>query len=400
MKRIIICLFSCLLFISLKAQNSAIRIASPEQLSKRDHFGPKLKQLQKGLALSLRANKVSPQGQNFAGVSPNAPAVISPIALGRLSNAYSVIRPEQNQVYANDSLSIVAWIHRQDVTIHGGGATQSGKFRYDNSIDDGFSFNTDIGPLQTIFTHQGGYPNITGFGEEGSNNPFDSELIWCGATSSVPDTGWLGHVYGLMDFFNINPITSTEEYLFDSISTSFPGGLCQGLPGEYWTTDFDEDKDTIWLTKIIVDQNTGNLITSSYLALKPNSNLTLGGASLGPNLSFSPDGMTGYLVWLGDLVGGHDSVLSPCYYKTSDGGISWDFAATEIDLRSVPWLKDSLTTFWIKIDSLTGDTTPAGSGNPTTGFDYDVTVDYHGDLHIGTVIGNSDLVAGPPYYSI
>jgi hypothetical protein len=38
---------------------------------------------------------------------------------------------------------------------------------------------------------------------------------------------------------------------------------------------------------------------------------------------------------------------------------------------------------------MTGDTTPAGNGIPTTGFDFDVTVDADGNLHVGVVIGNS-----------
>ena len=38
-----------------------------------------------------------------------------------------------------------------------------------------------------------------------------------------------------------------------------------------------------------------------------------------PNMAFSPDGTTGWVVTLGDLVGGKDSTFQPIFMKSSNG---------------------------------------------------------------------------------
>ena len=77
-------------------------------------------------------------------INVNAQTVL-PVAMGRASNAYSAVTTEQNQVYANDANDQVVFIHRQDVSVWGGGGNASGKLRYDISTDGGATFSNDIG---------------------------------------------------------------------------------------------------------------------------------------------------------------------------------------------------------------------------------------------------------------
>ncbi|MCB9235730.1 MAG: T9SS type A sorting domain-containing protein [Bacteroidia bacterium] len=402
MKKFTMLFFLSFLALGIMAQRPAKRVATQDQLKQKDDYSVLLKQLTQETETPVKANKVSPVGQNGnQGGAALAASAVNPVALGRLSNAFSVLRTEQNQLIAVDSLNLVAWIHRQDVTLYGGGGTANGKYRYDISTDGGITWSTDIGPLQTTYTNYGRYPNITAWNNSGGSDPLGANLLWCGPTNKFPTPGWVGHVYGKANVTTSNPVTSTEKYLFDADPTLLPGGMCQGMPGEFWTTEFDANTDQIYLYKGTYNTGTSDFDWAREVTFSPNHYQGAGGAAIGPNLAFSPDGMNGYVVWLGDIVGGHDSLLSPCYYQTTDGGATWDTAATEIDLRNIPWIYDSLTTFWVTIDSVTGDTIPSGSGNPTTGFDFDVIVDMNGNLHISCIVGNGSVPGGdPPGYSI
>lgn len=56
----------------------------------------------------------------------------------------------------------------------------------------------------------------------------------------------------------------------------------------------------------------------------------------------------------------------------------------EVDLDAIPWIADSLQTLWI--DSLGN---PASDGRATAAFDFDITVDGNGNVHMANVIGTA-----------
>lgn len=325
---------------------------------------------------------------------------VNPVAVGRASNAFTCLRGEQNQVWASDSYDMVLFMHRHDVTIWGGGGTENGKYRYDFSLDDGSTFVSDIGTMQNIYTNFGRYPNTTVYQDGTSGNPFtDLKVLYTGPTNSFPTPGWIGHVYGVSELTTTNPPanTPTEHYLFDTDNTLLPGGLCEGLDGEFWSVEVQWDGSTE-MDSLRVMKGTWNPVTSdvdwiTYAKVDAMYDKSYDGsiAVVGPNVAFSPDGMTGYIGYLANITTGtgtNNSNLNPCFIKTTDGGVTWG-TPIEANLDAIPWISDTLQTLWITVDTVSGDTNPASSGMATCAFDYDITVDKNGNPHMAVVIGTA-----------
>ena len=395
MKKIFTLAIASLLTTAMFAQGK--KQATHKVLNAKASYAPLLHQmLNKDQGSIISAKTIVPDNETTP--RPYGVSAVSPTELGRASNAYTILRGEQNQVYANDGLSLVAFIHRHDVTIYGGGSTENGKYRYDISTDGGATFTKDIGPLQTVYTNYGRYPQITLHNPSSSSNPFDSKFVWNGPANHFPTPGWLGHGYGYADVSATSPITSTEHYLFTSDNALLPGGLCQGAAGEFWSVDFSYDgtnvMDSVYVYKGTYNSGTSDVDWVRHAKIALGGNNAVDGALhfAGPNIAFSPDGQTGWIGIVGDLTGGVDSSYMPIFIKSTDGGATWG-TPVEVDLNSTAsWIADSLQSLWV--DS-TG--APASSGHATTGFDYDLTVDANGNPHIGTIIGTTAASSGTAY---
>lgn len=369
------------------------KIATPKQYQNTT-ADAKLKQILKSGNEDMVSNKKIVPMQNYEP-KPHASAALSIIPLGRASNSFTWLRQEQNQIWANNDLDMVAVIHRQDVTIWGGGTTENGKYRYDFSINNAASFTTDIGTLQSTYTNYGRYPQITGH-VNGKTNPFDIGLVWNGATNKFPTPGWIGHVYGYSEVTTTSPPTSTENYMFDTDNTLLPGGLSEGLPGEFWTVEMDWDGSNV-LDSVLVYKGTWDSASADVNWVRHTGiyvpwDKTADGTAhaVGPNIAFSPDGMTAWIGMCGDMTGGGaNQFYSPILIKSTDGGATWG-SPTEVMLDSIPWMVDTLQTLWV--DSVGN---PASDGRATTAFDFDLVVDVNGNPHLGCVIGTGG--AGQAY---
>lgn len=392
-------LLACLPLLTFGQGKKAVKqqVATPEMLQERASYQPKFDQINSYEAKSmLQATPIAPAGQQMTPTGKVA--AVSPVQLGRASNAYTILRNEQNQVVASDDLNMVAFIHRHDVTIWGGGGTENGKFRYDFSIDGGNTFTNDIGTMQNVYVNFGRYPNISLYNPAANLNPFASKVVYSGPTNGFPTPGWVGHVYGVSDVTLTNPPATTESYLFDTENTLLPGGLCEGLPGEFWQVEQQWDgaaiMDSIRVMKGTWNANTQDVDWVLHAKLDADFDKTATGSatSVGPNIAFSPDGQTGWIGYLSNLdangVGPNDSTLYPCFMKSTDGGATWG-APMEANLDGIPWIADSLQTLWITIDSVNNDTSPASDGRATTAFDFDITVDRDGNPHLAVAIGTA-----------
>ena len=368
-------------------------IASPDQINATASYTPKFNQQMAEAYMDQSIVKAHPYVEYKPQMSPRGKtAAVNPVGLGLASNGFTILRTEQNQVFANDSLDLVAFIHRQDITTWGTGQTgENGKYRIDFSTDGGTTFNLDNGPLQPIHTNYGRYPNVTGFNNSGTSNPFDAKFVWGGATNRFPTPGWIGHTYGIADVaIDQNTLPTTENYLFDNENTLLPGGMTQGLPGEFWMTEFQWDgaaiMDSIRVMKGTYNSTTQDVDWVVHTKIAPNYDKSFDGSinAVGPNIAFSPDGMTGYIGILGNLDGGtnqNNSTFLPVFFKSTDGGDTWD-TGTEVDLDMIPWISDTLQQLWVDSSG-----NPASSGEATTAFDYDIVVDKNGNPHMGVVIG-------------
>lgn len=330
-------------------------------------------------------------------------AQVNPVQMGRASNALTILHPQQNQVAVHHESNSVLFIHQQDVTIYGGGGTENGKFRYDLSTDGGATFTNDIGALQQIYTNYGRFPMATFYG--GSSNAFSNKLVWTASTNKFPTPGWIGMVTGVSDIALSGPVSGTEHYLFDADPTYNVGGLCEGLPGEFWMTEMMYDGSTIQ-DSVQIYKGTYNPVTEDvdwvlhsrkYMVY----DLDFDGTPHmeAPNMAFSPDGMTGWIALVGDLEVGHEFTYNPIFLKSTDGGATWS-DPIEVDLSntnflSLGTLEYELKALWVDMN---GD--PLSSGIPTCAYDFDITVDANGAPHMFVVIGSASTAANPtPDYS-
>lgn len=397
MKRFTLTLLAIVLALPMLAQQKR-KVATLDQRTQQVSAEDRINQVMYSAEPTLvSASTYTPENtlQRTGGVN-----AVAPVQLGRASNIFSILRPEQNQVYADNDLGVVAFIHRQDVTIWGGGSAESGKLRFDLSVDGGGSFTSDIDVLNGTYTRPSRYPNITGFNPNSETNPFSSFLAYSAPTlNGSPD--WDGHVTGMANVTLAAPAAATETYSLLSSQSYLQGGLTEGLPGEFWTVENQYDGTTfpgdIYLNKgEYVTSPTADVLWTRYDTISPPHSLSFDGAPhyVGPNISFSPDGNTGWIAWLGDLVGGPDSTYSPVFMKSTDGGATWG-APIEVNLNANPEVAEHLTAFWIQVDSVTGDTSPVSNGRATCAFDYDITVDINGNPHLATVIGSGATTDAP-----
>jgi hypothetical protein len=372
------------------------RVATQQQVTKSLSFENKQEMIMRSSNESMLRAQPLPQGQTIA---PNGKtAAVNPVGLGQAANVFTMLTTEQNQVWADDALDLVVYIHRNDPGTWGG---SSGNLRYDLSIDGGATFSNDIGPINPAMSRVARYPNVTGFNPLGETNPLNTWLAYAAPTlNSTPDFD--GHVTGLSSVTTGTP-TVTETYSLLSQSAYLPSGLTEGAPGEFWSVD-REFASAAFTGNIFINKGVfnptpapGDIVWSRFDTIVPNHNTSINAAGtvVGPNIAFSPDGQTAWIAWLGDLVGGRDSVLSPIFMKSTDAGATWS-APVEFDLNTVGWVADSLQTLWV--DSLGA---PASTGVATCAFDFDLTVDVNGNPHIAVVVGSGSSSTTPqPGYSI
>lgn len=326
----------------------------------------------------------------------SALAQLAPVQMGRASNAFTILRPEQNQVLADQNSNSVAFIHRQDVTVWGGGTAANGRLRYDLSIDGGASFTNDIGVLNNNYTQPARYPQMINFGNNA--NPFNNSFIWT-APNINPAGGWDGFVNGLSTVTTGAPF-STELYNEIGNNSLLQGGLCEGLSGEFWQVEFKSNggstSDTLRILKGSYVPVSGNVVWSIYDNVFLPHNMPFGGINaIGPNMMFSPSGQDGWVGYLGDLVGGADTTLNPIFIHSSDGGASWG-APMEVDLSTVSF-EGGGNTLVEEIQALWEDSpgVPTSSGKPTCTFEYDITVDANGNPHMFVVVGSASTTGSP-----
>lgn len=343
----------------------------------------------------MRARPINGVSQAPSGKT----SAVAPIPVGRASNAFTILRGEQNQVFASDEWDMVLFMHRQDITVWGGGGTDNGRYRYDFSIDNGASFTTDIGTMQNLNTNFGRYPQTSVYSPASATSPFDNKVLYQGPTNAFPTPGWLGHVAGVSEITTTNPpaATPTENYLFANDPTLFPGGLCEGLDGEFWASEVQYDgtsaTDSMRILKGTWNATTTDVDWITYQTVFVPYDKTFDGtiSSVGPNMSFSQDGMNGYVSFLANLTTGtgtNNSNLNPCFIPTTDGGVTWG-ASIEVNLDAISWIADSLQTLWVNVDTISGDTVPASDGRATCAFDFDAVVDGNGNPHLAVVVGTA-----------
>lgn len=330
-------------------------------------------------------------------------AQIAPIQIGRASNLFTSIREEQNQVIANQDLNTIAFIHRQDVTLHGGGSAWNSILRYDISTDGGKTFTADVGMLNWDLHNRTRNPQAAIYNPAGNNDPDSAKLIWTADRSFMhqPGSYYNNEIEIEIDLhsagfsFLSDSIASGSRFYLDSLhSSGRTGGLTAGKYGEFWMASWRVDdsiaewnSDSLRVFKGAVTNDTAGIAweldTTLHLPRAGICSNPWDAREIDPNMGFSPDGKHGWIAYTGDLLGGHDSTFSPILIHSSDSGKTWG-STFEVDLRNIPWLKDSLQSHWLDTN---GD--PVSSGKPHFAWSNDLVVDAFGHPHFFGVVGTA-----------
>jgi len=320
------------------------------------------------------------------------------VNIGSSTNAYGILLPQQNQVFVDPALNIVGLIYRQNITIHGG---TSGSLRYSVSTDGGASWATDLGPVNPTLTYNARYPQAFLHNPTGNTTTAGTFLVW--SAPSLP-TNFDGHVNGALPLVTANPVASSENYQFLNTSTNIQAGLCESTNGTFWTVENATSNDTVFIDTVNVYKGTfgsGDVTWVKQASLySPHSRSFDGAPHLTrPNIAFSPDGQTGYIVFLGDI-NAADSTYNPVIYKSTNGGTSWS-TANELKVDQIPGIGDSIKQFLFDTGTAIESATEVAPA-----FEYDITVDAASNLHIFTTLcaverrDTLGVVVGAKQYSV
>ncbi len=358
---------------------------------------------------SHSANRIS---NSHSGMSTSS---VTSFQIGQSSNAFTMIDPETNPICTAPGVGTnggaIAFIYRQNINECGGATFDNGRLRYSLSTDGGANWNVGgsitanptspapvghcygIGEINPTYTFRGRHPNIAFFPT--GNAITDLDLVYTGAVISPGAIGggsaWNGNVHGLVNEAAGNWSVAQEEYRDQGADQFLSYALVERIPGEYWyvsatadslgnaTTGINLNKGVydsmlnkiVWNQELSVPILFSNSFLQSFTPLDPHS----------PQIAFSPDGSTGYAVFLGDLAGGRDSIYQVCWMESTDGGNSWTNPVA-FDMEVFPELIEHINFF--------KDTngTPLGTGIPSTAFNFDLVVDANNVPHIFAVVGN------------
>lgn len=308
--------------------------------------------------------------------------------IGQASNAFTFLRTDDHQLSFVSGTNSLAFIHRQDITLHGGTTTDNGKLRYAYSTDGGTTWSKENGPSTPVYSYPIRYPNGILTQRSGSTA---IDLVQAAATL---DGSWDGHYHGYVQDATIPPFAnakvSQEDYAYKGTGTLIPGSLVERVPGEFWYIDrgYDGTNSTgeIMIYKGI---ESNGVISWSETTVTPPHDTSFDGVIriVSPSIAFapSPNENIGWASFLGDLNG--DTTYSPVFMKTTDAGANWS-APEQFDMSQHQGLTDSLT-FFQAIDTTNNDTLPIGTGKATCGFNADLSVDANGNPHLIAIVGNA-----------
>jgi hypothetical protein len=364
-----------------------------------------------------------PQGQTPAKDGAVLQDAVTSIKIGEAANAYTFLVPGNHALSVKNGVGTgggsVAFLARNNGANCGG---SSGLYRYTLSTDGGTSWNVGAGtnsaattpvigcygkgPLNPTLAQAGRYPSVTLFTPPGSSTVNDLRVAYGGAVLAASGAGWDGLVLGSASSVVGTPIVNQEVYPYSNGTVYFAYGMVERVPGEVWfvsnTFDGTNVGGNVNIHKGVYNPANQQFTWSIVTTLAPNYYLGFDGSPTFAdlNIAFSPDGSRGYVVGLGDLVGGVDSTINMFYSESKDGGLSWG-TPTEIVTNGIcPEIRDSLQSRFGDEDTVNNVIVAAGSGLPTFGFDLDVVVDKNGNPHIIAVVGNGEFHLGDGRYGI
>jgi hypothetical protein len=296
----------------------------------------------------------------------------SSVSAGAATNLFTNIRWTTNPIAVNKDLNTIVFAHRNSVAGFGG---SSGNIRYDVSTNGGTTWTNNLGNLNPLVTSAARYPNACIYNPTGNSTPSNAYIGYLAATINGAG-GWNGHVSGVRQ---LSGAGNTENYnQAGSTNVLIPNSLTKGAPGVYWAADAVFNGTIVTGFRIYKGTwNGSNDITwaNNFTATPPLSTAFNGTAQVADyNIAFDPTGQMGWMSFLGHVTGGPTNyAYYPVFYKTTDGGASWN-GPIQVDINQFPCISSLIST----------------TNVATTAFEHDLTVDIYGNPHMITTICNGN----------
>lgn len=311
---------------------------------------------------------------------------VTPVALGTSTDAWDGFSGGAHRIAVDAERGLVVFVHRQDVTVWGGGAFERGRLRVDVSTNGGATFATDLGPLSDTDAGSTMLPNA--LIPRSSSEPWS--LVWAAVGVNlgfVPEGLVAGEARGTADSAEV--VRDTWTLRTQAGTQLALSSLCEGADGEYWgilSSRLAREVYTLTLAHGVTDSDTGvvwsvNQSITYSAGQAPSSEWV---ELLSPSIAFSPDGSVGWVAWLGaqrndDL----DSELHLMVSQSLDAGATWS-SPVEIPVTTFGWTGDE-DTLVEALEALG----PGSSGRPTASGELDLTVDADGQAHILMNVANA-----------
>ncbi|MDX2246291.1 MAG: T9SS type A sorting domain-containing protein [Bacteroidia bacterium] len=352
---------------------------------------------------------------------------VTSIKIAETSNAYSTLIAEVNPLQVVNGVGnggVLLFMHRQNINVCGGTSADNGRVRYVFSDDGGTSWDVGSGvsvssgnlappghcfgvmDITPGFTFPVRYPQGTLFMKPGGSTLEDMVLTHLGSILTPgPGGQWDGaEISTVTGALGNSPSITQEDYSFTNVGHEINTSFVPGKPGEFWFVtkeangpNNDPGIGRIFLYKGVYDPVKEKVSWGIKHTFFPDHYLLFDNAPhfSSPSVAFSPDGVHGYVSWLGDLNGGEDTVLSPIIAESHDSGNTWS-TPVEINLNSFPEVADSMQ--WLLVTDTTGgilDTIPFATGKATIGFEHDLVVGADGNPYMVVTIGPASHINAP-----
>ena len=324
----------------------------------------------------------------------------SSVAIGSAPNVYGAGFGPRTNVWANEDLNTITFIHRSDYSNNGDNS--SGSLRFDYSTDGGSTWVSNTGPIYNPSTSNNGYPGAARYpsaaiiNEDGNTNPLNAHLgVFASTLASTNGTpnpiSWGGAAFGNHKMDN----TQTEI----SVDTTYGHVIVDNAysDGDYFwgislhRPNFENEtySDTMVVFKGTMDWTTDSMSTEMIKAHLPidiapvefqsgwDTTKLFGDA----RIFMADDQLNGYIALVGHDTNISDGfVLHPYLIATSDGGSSWGSPFGPnlnqlVDNRT----GDSLVDIF---DAMTGGTWTIGNLTMPGAAGFDLSVDANGNPHI------------------
>ena len=333
--------------------------------------------------------------------------IVTILDIGTSANAYGYgyAGGQKSLVWADPGMNTVTNFHRMGGDLDVGG--YSGDLGYDISTDGGATWTNMVEVWEAVDNGGGEYyydaaryPNHGIFNPEGSTDPNDAYVTFFApildGSNSDGTTGWGGYGYGVSNIGTPGSPTYNRLAAHDDYYQYIPDAYDITSTGEVFVVDANQDWTSgaiVYLDQMIVSRGTWNGDDFEYeQSLLDCEMLPDAGRPALIKIAFSPDGMTGYIVALGDNgeaeeISGMPSYY-PIYWKTTDGGENWS-DANVIQLGGANGLGGIVYNHLTdeQIGELFEPPVPSRDEiSYTTAFDCDIVVDAGGNLHLAVVI--------------